>query len=99
QAFMKWDQRLYEDWYNLIFRKEREETEALKKRYQILCTFQLHLLYLAEKSNLSLEKAYALLQEEERQYQNGDEEWRFVIDRLRQHRLQFAQKNKANLQR
>lgn len=99
EAFVKWDQRLYEDWYNLTFRHEQEETECLQRRYQALCTFQLHLLYLAEKSSLSLEKAYLLLKEEERQYQNGDEEWRFVIDRLRQHRLEFAQNAKDSLKK
>lgn len=90
EAFLNWDQRLYESWYQLTFHRELAEAEKLQRRHQTLCNFQLHLQFLAQKSNLSPEKAYVLLLEEERQYQNGDEEWRFVIEKLRQHRLEFA---------
>lgn len=90
--FLRWDQILYEDWYNLTFRKERLVIEQLEKRYRTLTTFHMHLKHVAETSNVSFSRAYILLKEEEHQYQYGDQEWKFVIDRLRQQRLAWASK-------
>nr|BFD59226.1 hypothetical protein CKG001_13330 [Bdellovibrio sp. CKG001]BFD62603.1 hypothetical protein BdHM001_12840 [Bdellovibrio sp. HM001] len=93
--FLRWDQLLYEDWYNLTFRKERLAGEQLERRYRTLTTFHLHLKHVAETANVSLAQAYALLKEEEHQYQAGDEDWKFVIENLRQQRLKWASKEPA----
>lgn len=92
EAFQNQDQRLYEDWYNLTFRRERQQEEQVDRRLQNLRTFKTHLEYLVETSKISPAKAYLLLQDEEKQYQRGDEDWRFVIDMLRQQRLENAKK-------
>lgn len=93
--FLRWDQLLYEDWYNLTFRKERLAGEQLERRYRTLTTFHLHLKHVAETSNVSLARAYVLLKEEEHQYQAGDEDWKFVIENLRHQRLKWAAKDPA----
>ncbi|UXR64009.1 hypothetical protein EZJ49_13140 [Bdellovibrio bacteriovorus] len=88
--FLRWDQLLYEDWYNLTFRKERVAGEQLERRYRTLSTFHLHLKHVAETANVSLARAYVLLKEEEHQYQSGDADWKFVIENLRQQRLKYS---------
>ncbi|MGE5084661.1 MAG: hypothetical protein ACM3MG_00060 [Bacillota bacterium] len=92
--FMRWDQILYEDWYNLTFRKERLAVEQLERRYRTLTTFHIHLKHIAETSQVSLARAFTLLKEEEHQFQCGDDDWKFIIGKLRQQRLEAANKNK-----
>ncbi|MFM6929255.1 MAG: hypothetical protein ACKOX6_12380 [Bdellovibrio sp.] len=94
--FMHWDQILYEDWYNLTFRKERLAVEQLERKYRTLATFHIHLKYIAETSQVSLARAFTLLKEEEHQFQCGDEDWKFIIGKLRQQRLEAANKNKTS---
>lgn len=88
--FLRWDQILYQDWYNLTFRNELQAGEALEKRHKVLTTFQVHLKHVATTSNVPLERAYYMLKEEEIQYQAGDDVWRFVIDKLRKNRFDTA---------
>lgn len=90
--FLRWDQLLYENWYNLTFRSERAASEQLERRYRTLTAFHLHLKHVAEASNVTLARAYRLLKEEEHQYQQGDSDWKFIIERLRQQRAESAKK-------
>lgn len=99
EAFISKDQRLYEDWFNLMFRQEQQEIESLERRYHSLSTFLIHLEYLSFTSQVSMEQAYLLLKDEERQYREGDEDWKFVIESLRQQRLEHAQKARASTSR
>lgn len=92
EAFHSVDLHLYESWHSLTFRQELQETERIERRYRTLTTFRTHLVYLAETSKISFAEAYRLLKEEELQYQNGDEDWKFIIEKLRQHRLEYAKK-------
>lgn len=88
--FLRWDQILYQDWYNLTFRDELQAGELLEKRHKVLTTFQVHLKHVATTSKVPLERAYTMLKEEEIQYQAGDEVWKFVIDKLRKNRFDTA---------
>ncbi|QDK39731.1 J domain-containing protein [Bdellovibrio sp. NC01] len=92
--FLSWDQLLYQDWYNVTFRKELQEGELLNKRLRTLSTFQIHLNQIIQASKVTPQRAYFMLKDEEVQYQSGDEEWKFVIDSLRQQRFENATKNK-----
>lgn len=94
KEFLILDQRLYNDWYNLTFRQENQEKEYLEHRLKALSAFKLHLWYVSETSNLTIQEAFRILKEEERQYQNGDSDWKFIIDKLRQHRTEYAKKKK-----
>ncbi|AHZ86170.1 hypothetical protein Bb109J_c0826 [Bdellovibrio bacteriovorus] len=93
--FLLWDQILYQDWYNLTFRDELQAGELLEKRHKVLSTFQVHLKYVANTSNVPLERAYCMLKEEESQYQAGDDVWKFVIDKLRKNRFDTATRSSA----
>lgn len=95
EAFQNQDQRLYEDWYNLTFRHERQQEESVDRRLQHLRMFKTHIEYITETSEVSSAEAYRLLQDEEQQYQSGDADWRFVIEMLRKQRFENAQKIKA----
>jgi hypothetical protein len=44
---------------------------------------------------VSLARAFVLLKEEEHQFQCGDDDWKFIIGKLRQQRLESANKSKA----
>ncbi len=91
--FLRWDQLLYEDWYNLTFRNEKSAAEQLERRHRTLMTFHLHLKHVAETANVTLARAYLLLKEEEQQYQRGDSDWKFIIERLRQQRVECAKRS------
>ncbi|UYL07724.1 hypothetical protein B9G69_011770 [Bdellovibrio sp. SKB1291214] len=88
--FILCDQMMYHDWRKLTFREELQEIEALEKRQKILHTFQIHLNYVAATSSVSPKEAYAMLKEEEGQYQCGDDTWKYVIDNLRKTRYESA---------
>ncbi|QLY24107.1 DnaJ family molecular chaperone [Bdellovibrio sp. KM01] len=88
--FLLCDQMMYHDWRKLTFREELQEIEALERRQKILNTFQVHLNYVATTSNVSPAQAYAMLKEEEGQYQCGDDMWKYVIDNLRKTRYESA---------
>lgn len=88
--FLLCDQTMYHDWRKLTFREELQEIEALEKRQKVLSTFQVHLGYIASTSQVSPAQAYAILKEEETQYQAGDDVWKYVIDNLRKTRYETA---------
>ena len=93
--FLNIDKFLYENWYQLTFREETREIQSLEKHQNSLFELQIHLLSIAENSRVSLQAAHLLLKEEEIQFRAGDEDWKFIITKLRGHRLEYA-KNKVN---
>ncbi|MFS4460695.1 hypothetical protein [Bdellovibrio sp. HCB2-146] len=93
--FLRWDQIVYQEWYNVTFRKELEAGGLLEKRHHVLSTFQVHLNHVATTADVSLERAYHMLKEEEIQYQAGDEAWKFVIEKLRHNRFESATKSQS----
>ena len=93
--FSRFDQILYQDWYNVTFRNELQAGEILERRHHMLSTFQVHLNHVATTAQVSAFRAYHLLKEEEIQYQSGDEAWKFVIEKLRQNRFESATKSQT----
>lgn len=90
--FLNIDKFLYENWFKLTFREETREILFIEQGQKTLLELQIHLHSIAENSAVSLQAADLLLKEEELQYQSGDEDWKFIITKLRKHRLEYAKK-------
>lgn len=93
-AFLSIDQHLYKEWRNIIFRKELEEAAKVRAKHKALLALSEHLQSLVETSGVSEAKAYLLLKEEQVQYQTGDQDWRYIIEQLRQSRIEHAKKKR-----
>lgn len=51
--FLRFDQILYQEWYNVTFRKELQAGEQLERRHRVLSTFKVHLEHVAKTSQIS----------------------------------------------
>lgn len=90
--FSNQDQRLFTDWYELTFRQEKKELEERHQEYIALAKLHNDIIAVAEMQDIPPHRAYLFLKEEEKRYQAGTDSQRAEIDKLRQERLEFAQK-------
>ncbi len=90
--FLSIDKFLYENWYQLTFREETRELLGIEQRQKRLQELQIHLHSIAENSAVSLQTAFLFLKDEALQFQSGDDDWKFIITKLREHRLEYAKK-------
>lgn len=92
EQFATQDQRLFNDWYELTFRKEKQELEDRRQEYIDLARFHNDLISIVEMEDLSIHEAYWFWQDEEAAYQKGTDQERKTIEERRQQRREFAQK-------
>ncbi|MGE0528060.1 MAG: hypothetical protein AB7G93_14945 [Bdellovibrionales bacterium] len=90
-TFHNKDQRLFSDWFNLTFQKDREKIENKNREYKDLATLHNEIVAAASLMGLSMPEAYRLIRTEQEQFAQGDEAERERIRKLRLERERFAQ--------
>lgn len=90
EDFAEIDQLLFENWHAVTFKIENEKLLKIKNRKKQLENLKSHILYFVEINQVSFPEALNLLAEEQLQYQNGDAEWKYIIERLREQRITSA---------
>ncbi|NJL24005.1 MAG: hypothetical protein HC902_01660 [Calothrix sp. SM1_5_4] len=94
-TFHSSDQKLFGDWFDLTFRKEREEANEKTIAYRKLAEFHNSIVAASQMLDISMPDAFRLIREEEDRYQKGDQATREKIEQTRREREQFARDEMA----
>lgn len=90
ESYFDRDKRLFNDWFELTFRDQRAQLEALRTQYRDLAEFHNQMHALAEMEGLALAQAAYIIREEERIYQQGTAAERQKIEELRRLREAYV---------
>ena len=82
-SFHDRDQRLFSSWYDLTFRKEKQQITDFHDEYRRLSKFHNWMIVVAEMHHVSLPRAFAYLKQEEERYIIGTEQEKAEIEKLR----------------
>jgi len=83
------DQRLFNNWFEMTFRDEREKIEVLHSEYRELGIFHNWIIATAKMLDVSLPHAYRLMKDEEKAYAAGAQEVKRRIEREREVRDKY----------
>lgn len=95
-SFHKQDQQLFSSWFDLTFREDREEINTLQNEYIRLSRFHNWVVATARQLDISMPKAFRLMQNEEQAYNSGDLQTQNKIDELRKAREEYIQQQMRN---
>jgi broad specificity phosphatase PhoE len=86
RLFHSSDQKRFDEWYELTFRKLRQVQEDERNKYQELARFHNWIVATAHKLDLEMHQAYTLMRDEQLRWNAGTLEERRQIDLERQRR-------------
>ncbi len=89
ELFYECDQRLFNDWFDLTFREQKQKLASLQGEYRELAEFHNWMMALSQMADLSLPQAAVHLRDEERLYRDGSDQDRRNIDAARALRDEF----------
>jgi hypothetical protein len=85
------DQRLFDQWHQVTFRRDQIEIEEAQKEFHELAQFHNWVVATAKIMDVEMHEAYALMKDEQRRWHNGSVEERKKIEADRQARDEFIQ--------
>ena len=89
------DQKLFNQWQDLTFRKHRAGHARAQSQYLELARFHNWIVATAHKLSIEMPKAYILMREEQIRWNTGDEDVRREIDQHREQRDSYI-RNEMN---
>ena len=92
ESFHIQDQRLFSNWHDLSFRKEREMISDRHEEYRKLGKFHNSIIAIAQLKDISLAAAFIILRKEEDEYARGNEAQRIKIEEARKQREEFIRR-------
>lgn len=90
-SFQDKDQKLFTQWLDQTFGRERQKLDQLQGEWRDLAQFHNWVVAAADMEHLPLFEAYRLVQAEQRAYEKGDERTRARIDRVRAQRESYVE--------
>jgi hypothetical protein len=90
------DQKLFNQWVDLTFRKNRAAEEQARNKYLELARFHNWIVATAHKLEIEMPQAFVLMREEQIRWRNGTEEERRQIDLAREKREDYIRQEMQN---
>jgi hypothetical protein len=91
-SFHSRDQMLFDRWFDLTFRADREHLNVLQEQLRDLTRFHNWMVTEAKRRDISMPEAYIWVKREEEAYAKGTEKERDEIDRIRADRDEYARR-------
>lgn len=87
------DQKLFDQWYKLTFRKDQKEVDETQAKFKTLARFHNWIIATARMLDIGMAEAYLLMKEEESRYARGGLEEKREIESKRAKRDKFVEED------